>query len=330
MFIDRQEPAMPAISAHKKPVDHELQAAIAKFEEEVGVTDLDDPNAPKRKTPRTDAELRALEGIEHKKAERKAQAEHQAALARLADGTAVHRQVSERPIVTKKAVKAKTKVVKPVATKASNTSCYVKRPMNAKTLAILARRSTLTQALKNGEIVESINWVEDLSAHQQQSYDLVQIAKKEQISIYRISPLKGSGAGYIVDKFERCDIKEPISCSLVSSDRKELYRALISGKMITIEQIKESTKRASATMATLARKYDFDIRSLCSSGKLVGWVLLEQSRLQEISKLVDALDALKYLAMQQKLKAYRFPMSVPDVILDAAFREYKRVQKIGQ
>ena len=116
MFIDRQSPAMPAISAHKKPVNADWQATVAEYIERVGVTDLDDPNAPKRKTPRTDAQLRELEGVEKAKAEARAQAEHKAALARLANGTAVHRQPNERKAV--KAVKKgrpKTKTEMPTA-----------------------------------------------------------------------------------------------------------------------------------------------------------------------------------------------------------------------
>lgn len=116
MFIDRQSPAMPAISAHKKPVNADWQATVAEYIERVGVTDLDDPNAPKRKTPRTDAQLRELAGIERQKAERKAQAEYKAAQARLANGTAVHRQPNERKAV--KAVKKgrpKTKTEMPTA-----------------------------------------------------------------------------------------------------------------------------------------------------------------------------------------------------------------------
>lgn len=53
----------------------------------------------------------------------------------------------------------------------------------------------------------------------------------------------------------------------------------------------------------------------------------EFAGLQEISNLVDALDALKYLTLKKKLKAYRLPMCTPDVVLDAVYREFNRVQR---
>ena len=39
------------------------ESAVAEYLEEVGATDLDAPDAPKRKIQRTDAQLRQLEGI---------------------------------------------------------------------------------------------------------------------------------------------------------------------------------------------------------------------------------------------------------------------------
>lgn len=108
MFINRQEPAFAAISTYPKPVDIELQASIAKHKEEFGFTDLDDPNAPPRKKVRLDLEHRPLAGARLKQARKKAQEKSNAARARLADGTAIHRQTDggTKPAV-KKSVKAK-------------------------------------------------------------------------------------------------------------------------------------------------------------------------------------------------------------------------------
>ena len=84
------------ISNYPKPVNPDWQSAVAEYLEEVGATDLDVPDAPKRKIQRTDAQLRQLEGIKKAKAEARAQAEYREAQARLADGTAIHRQKKER------------------------------------------------------------------------------------------------------------------------------------------------------------------------------------------------------------------------------------------
>ena len=53
------------ISNYPKPVNPDWQSAVAEYLEEVGATDLDAPDATKRKIQRTDAQLcAALEGIE--------------------------------------------------------------------------------------------------------------------------------------------------------------------------------------------------------------------------------------------------------------------------
>lgn len=108
-----REQVFSDISDYPKPVNPDWQSAVAEYLEEVGATDLDAPDAPKRKIQRTDAQLRQLEGIKKAKAEARAQAEYREAQARLADGTAIHRQKKERTPVLSKAVKAKT--VRPAA-----------------------------------------------------------------------------------------------------------------------------------------------------------------------------------------------------------------------
>ena len=115
------------INRYSNGIDPEYAAQIALHKEKVGFIDYDTPNAPKRKIPRTDAQMRELEGIERAKAEKRAQAEHLAALARLEDGTAVLRQKNDKNEVLKKAKAIKsakpkaTKVAKPAkkATKAA-------------------------------------------------------------------------------------------------------------------------------------------------------------------------------------------------------------------
>ena len=118
------------LSRHQKPVNPEWKAAVAEYLEEVGATDLDDPSAPKRKTPRTDAQLRELDGFQRTKARNKAKLEHQAALARLESGTAVLRQKSERTKPAKKVVPAKQlKVAKNIAKPAKEKVNVAKKPV---------------------------------------------------------------------------------------------------------------------------------------------------------------------------------------------------------
>lgn len=348
MFIDRQQPEFSAVSAHKKPVDFEWQATVDEHIEKHGVIDLDDPDAPPRKTPRSDCYLRELEGKRRIAAEKKAQAEHNEALARLADGTAVHRQVSERAPTVKKpadktiakiarAAKAAKEVAKPAsAKKAPQKTQYVKRPTSTKTIETIARRKAMTKTLKNGGSVPTADWRINFALHQRQNYDLSQIAKKEGLSVVRVNAIKTNKSGYRIDCFERCDIEQPISCLLTGEsehDTKALFAALCSNKMITVDQIKETVSSGSRTMAKLARKYDFDIHSVLRSNKLLGWVLIDDaidpkklSHLEVTSGLVGAMDALEQLTLQSRLKAYRLPMSSPDVVLDAVYREFKRVE----
>ena len=114
-----REQVFSDISNYPKPVNPDWQSAVAEYLEEVGATDLDAPDAPKRKIQRTDAQLRELEGIKKAKAEARARAEHQAALARLNDGTAVLRQKKERtPVLEKKKAAAPKRKSKAADTRA--------------------------------------------------------------------------------------------------------------------------------------------------------------------------------------------------------------------
>lgn len=127
MLIERN---FSNLSRHKKPVDPEWEASVAEYLEEVGATDLDDPSAPKRKTPRTDAQLRELDGFHRTKARNKAKLEHQAALARLESGTAVLRQKSERTKPAKQVVPAKQlKIAKNIAKPAKEKVNVAKKPV---------------------------------------------------------------------------------------------------------------------------------------------------------------------------------------------------------
>lgn len=127
MLIERN---FSNLSRQKKPVDPEWEASVAEYLEEVGATDLDDPSAPKRKTPRTDAQLRKLDGFHRTQARNKAKPEHQAALAKLESGTAVLRQKSERTKPAKQVVPVKQlKIAKNTAKPAKEKVNVAKKPV---------------------------------------------------------------------------------------------------------------------------------------------------------------------------------------------------------
>ena len=340
------------MSRHPKPIDPEWAAKVAEYIEKKGVTDLDAPGAPKRKIPRTDAQMRELEGIERAKAEKRAQAEHLAALARLEDGTAVLRQKNDKNEVLKKAKAIKsakpkaTKVAKPakkvakLATPAKETA-KTTRPLTKKQLASRqkrhenqVRRAGMAETLKAGGAIYPIDWRgENLRAHQMQSYDLMMIGQKEGISIVRVNKVGTNNMKFIIDTFERCDIAEPISSLITSPDSAKLFEIIRSGQMLTINDIKENVVAGARAVAYLSRAYDIDIYSVVKSNKTVGWVMADAGELQvriknesEVSDLGDMLDAIDYLKVRKEVAA-RMPGATPDEILEAAYREFKRVAK---
>ena len=231
------------MSHHPKPVDPEWAAAVAEYLEEVGATDLDAPDAPKRKIQRTDAQLRQLEGIKKAKAEAKAQAEHQKALARLNDGTAVLRQTNANNEVIKKAraiKKNKPVEVKAVAKKIAKAKLGRPKAKPVKVLTerqIASREKRLKNKLKRDEMIATltsggsipaIDWRGDsFRAHQMQSYQLMMIDRSEGLNIVRANQIgKEGGVKFIINDFERCNLPEPISCLVASPDRWKLFDAL--------------------------------------------------------------------------------------------------------
>ena len=360
-----REQVFSDISRYAKKINPEYAAQIAEHKEKVGFTDYDALGAPKRKVQRTDAQLRELEGIEKAKAEARAQAEHQAALARLVDGTAIHRQKSTKNEVLKKVRAIKTvkpaKKIANAAKKIAKPSKYVPKPkglgfklLNSakkvtplqisrlqKALVVKNRRDAMIEVLKSGGAIKPVDWRgRNLPGHQTQSNDLVVIEEKEGFSIVRVHQMNTRTLGFMIDDFERYDMPRVISCYLSSDDRKTLLEAVCSGKLITVESFHECVSACRRAMTTLSRKYGFNIHSVMRRNKTLGWILLEEEpepkksyaevkRESEVNGLGDMLQAIDYLKIRREAQV-RMPGASTGEIDDAAFIEYKRVQKDGQ
>ena len=311
-----REQTFSDISNYPKPVNPDWQSAVAEYLEEVGATDLDSPNAPNRKVPRTEAELcAALEGSKRKAADKKAQAEHQEALARLADGTAVHRQKKERTPV----VQSKARAVKPRRNSSND------KPIAA------ARRASIVKTLNNGGKIELERQVRTGSneVYQAQYADIRWIIDKYNMNIKRIKSVTSSASYFVLDTFARYQAPAAINAS--ASGKDNMLTALLSKKLVLASDVTGTNKLATATILKLATCHDLDVYSVFNiKSAAVGWIYIldEEKRKAKISEIGNMLDALDFLAERKlRKKNDRLPMHVPDVILDAAFREFKRVAK---
>lgn len=284
-----REQVFSDISNYPKPVNPDWQSAVAEYLEEVGATDLDDPNAPKRKIQRTEAQMRELEGIEKAKAEARAQAEHQAALARLADGTAVHRQKKERtPVATGKA-----KAVKPKRDSSND------RPIAA------ARRASLVKTLNNGGKIELERQVRTGSneAYQSQYADIRWIIDKYNMNIKRIKSVSSNASYFVLDTFARYQAPGAINAS--AFDKDNMLKALLSKKLVLASDVTGTNKLATATILKLATCHDLDVYSVFNiKSELAGWIYIldEEKRKAKISEIGNMLDALDFLE-ERKAKA---------------------------
>ena len=272
-------------SDYPKAVDAEWLAKIAEHKEKVSFTDYDALGAPKRKVQRTDAQLRELEGIEKAKAEARAQAEHQAALARLADGTAIHRQKRERTTVaTGKARAVKTK------RNSSND-----RPNAA------IRRAKIIKALNTGGRIKLER--KKGAAYQAQYIDMRWIIDNHKMNIKRIKSVSSSDSYFILDKFARYQAPEVINGA--AEDKDKLLTALLSKRLVLAGDVMGTNKLATATVLSIATQHDLDVYTVFDdSRKTVGWIYIldEEKRKAKIHKLGDMLQALDHLK-EKKAKA---------------------------
>lgn len=311
-----REQVFSDISRYAKKIDPEYEAQIAEHKEKVGFTDYDALGAPKRKVQRTDAQLRELEGIEKAKAEERAQADHQAALARLNDGTAVLRQKKERtPVLEKKKAAAPKRKSKAADTRA----------------VAAIRRAGLIKTLNNGgkiKLERKAGNINDLD-YQAQYIDIRWIIENHKLDIKRIKSVSANDSYFVLDKFARYQMPEAIHGG--ADDKDKLLAALLSKQLVLASDITGTNKLATATILNLATIHDLDFYTVFdSSRKTYGWIFImdEEKRKAKLKEVGDLLQALDFLEEQKLRKENdRLPMHVPDVILDAAYREFKRVAK---
>ena len=349
----------PKASDTATPID-----AVEWFAKNVGITNLDDPSV-KVKTILDDVNESELARHEARRArEAKAQDEFLDAMFNLDSGTAVLRQKSERtkpaakqlkaaknianpakkvarakPLKKPQAVKSvvKTSKPKPLGYKLR----YSAKQINAsqiellkKGLVVKKRREAMIETLKSGGSIKPVDWRgKGLRGHQIQGNDLEVIEDKEALNIVRVHQMQTRTLGFMVDSFERYDMPKPISCYLSSNDREKLFTAIRSNQLVTVQSFKEDTPVCRRVMATLSRKYGLNIHSVMKRNNTLGWILLEEdvdageleaNRESEISELGDMLQAIDYLRIEKEVAA-RMPTSTPDEILEAAYREFKRV-----
>lgn len=266
------------LSRHPKPVSPEWQAAVAEYLEEVGATDLDDPNAPKRKTPRTDAQLRALDGFKRTQARNKAKLEHQEALARLEKGTAILRQKKDRtplPATKPKVAKTAKKVAKPA--KKTAKAATVKKGPSSKQIA-KARRDVLIADLSAGKMIRMVSKSKkaqnnnEHKDYQQQRADLVYIRRNMDITLIRLNRIQTGESFFMIDSLERHK-RVKLSGNLIGPDREPFIKALGSGKLFEASNVTKGGKAGSASVANLADNHGMNIYSVISGRDLVGWVM---------------------------------------------------------
>ncbi len=273
------------LSRHPKPVSPEWQAAVAEYLEEVGATDLDDPNAPKRKTPRTDAQLRALDGFKRTQARNKAKLEHQEALARLEKGTAILRQKKDRtplPVAKPKVAKTAKKVAKPAKkiakpAKKIAKAATVKKAPSSKQIA-KARRDVLITDLAAGKMVRMVSKSKkaqnnnEHKDYQQQRADLVYIRRNMNITLIRLNRIQTGESFFMIDSLTRHK-RVKLSGNLIGPDREPFIKALRSGKLFEASNVTKGGKAGSASVANLADNHGMNIYSVISGRDLVGWVM---------------------------------------------------------
>lgn len=326
-----REQVFSDISRYAKKINPEYAAQIAEHKEKVGFTDYDALGAPKRKVQRTDAQLRELEGIEKAKAEARAQAEHQAALARLADGTAIHRQKKERTPLPKKVkpVKPVKPIKKRVAKKVA--AVDIKEPSFHQLAKI--RRDGFIADLQAGKMVKMVPQCKknnQFNDYQTQHTDLMYVRRHTCLELLRLNRIKTGESFFILDNFAR---HEPIRVggNLKSDDRDLLVQAVTSGKLFGVSNV-DRQKACSSSMAQLVRRHGMDIYTVFIGRKLIGWIMPgyievalteEDKRNEKAAELGGMLQAIDYLNIRKKM-AVRMPDATAGEIEEAAFQEFKK------
>lgn len=169
--------------------------------------------------------------------------------------------------------------------------------------------------------------------YQQQKNGLERIELETGLKILRVNRIKDNQSFYTLDNFERHQMAKKVCGNLNTDDRKDLISAIASGEMVWIEDVERGVVVGGSSMCILSRKHGMNIYTVFSGYYVIGWILLEEAvdagkseakRESEISDLGDMLQAIDYLRIEKEVAA-RMPTSTPDEILEAAYREFKRV-----
>lgn len=275
------------LSRHRKApsVTSSTIDEVEAFAKAKGIIDLDNPEV-KKQTVISDlsnfelARYKAKKELDRLEAE--AQENYKKALVNIKDGTAVHRVKHKR---TKPGKKTAQKI-HDVSTQSREANCKSKKPKTRKIvrdvptrneIAQVRREATLEKLKAGGRMLMLRQGTEYSSDYQQQQSDIRAINESTDITVVRISSLKTGESFYVMDAFERYQTDHKISSRLVKQGNHGLLKAVCSRLLLQASDIKELNKDGSRAMATLARKYDFDIHTVLSSNVLIGWVLIEST-----------------------------------------------------
>lgn len=293
---------------------------IEWFAENVGITNLDDPSVKVRTIIDDVNECELARQKARKEREEAAQEANKQALLNLKNGTAVLRQKSERTKPMKKVVPVKQlKVANPakqIATLAKKPAKAVKpavkkvrKPYHHKPGRLVpssqvqarARRKMLLEQLQAGEFVPmqpKQTKKGELDLYQQQRAAIKKIEKQQGLTIVRIKRISDNQSFWALDNFKRHQMERAITGRLDDADRIPLITAITSNELVLASDIKSGTRIGVSSTTILARNHGMNIYTVFSGKYVLGWILIDESE-----------------------------KPTPAPILEAAYREFKRVAK---
>lgn len=331
---------------------------VEQVKAERGFIDLDDPEQKRKYTSSGAIPFNPKMEGDRKAGAKKAKIEHQQALKNLKSGKARHRITDEsapsrpsKPAPKKKkryAVSPEKKAQYAEAQRAKRKAASEKRKAEklAKKQAEAANkppsRSALSDARK-ADILSALKihgrvMVTDQSSgnkpidYQKQLISVKALRKTEGLDIVRVKRLKTGLSYYMIGDFIESDMPK-ITGRLDRPDRHILETALASGKLVELDKMQTTARQAIGVMRQFALKKGVDVYAVFSGSCVAGWIVLAAGEAgaaynawrKRICDLADAMDGLEHLKKQQRLPENRLPVDVPDVILDAVDREYRRV-----
>lgn len=303
-FSDRSTYAK-APSETSTPID-----AVEWFAKNKGITNLDDPGVKVRTIIDDVNESELARQKARKERESKAQDEFLDAMFNLNNGTAVLRQKSER---TKPAPKSKpnkvAKVAKKPAKAAKSAVKKERKPYYHKPGRLVPsvhkqareRRKAMLEKLEAGMFLPmqpKQSKKGDFCLYQQQRAAVKKIEKESGLTIVRVKRLKDGKSFWTIDSFKRHVIERKVSGNLDCDDRKDFLKAIASGEVVLASDLLKGARVGVSSTNILSRKHGMNIYTVFSGKCALGWVLIDESE-----------------------------KPTPAPILEAAYREFKRVAK---